>query len=285
MADVHFRQLSIIGVGLLGGSLGLAVRRARLAETVVGIGHRESTLRKAVDRGAIGRFTLSVAEGVRGADLVVLATPVGLFEQIMKQAAPALSPGCLVTDVGSTKVEVLAAVLPHVPAGCAFVGSHPLAGSEMRGIDAASETLYRNTLVLVTPTARSDEAAVQRVEQFWQALGSRTRRIEAALHDQALAQSSHLPHLVAAALVESLGPEAASLVARGFLDTTRIASGDPVLWRDIFMTNRAEVLKAVGEFEKHIIQLKEALLVGDAAQVEKILDQARRKRDELLKRD
>ena len=280
---MQFEQISIVGVGLLGGSLGLAVKRLGLARSVVGVGHRNSTLEAAVKRGAIDRWTLSMAEGVRGADLVVLCTPVGLFGPLMARAAGTLARGCLVTDVGSTKRAVLQACLPHLPRGCNFVGSHPLAGSEARGIDAASDHLYDGALVLVVPTDRSDEKSVETIESLWQALGSHTRRIDAESHDRFLAQASHLPHMVAVALVEALGSDAERLVATGFLDTTRIASGDPPMWRDIFMTNRDQLLKALERFENILSEMKEALDAGDAVAVEKLLREAKSRRDRLLK--
>jgi prephenate dehydrogenase len=281
---MQFRQVTIIGVGLLGGSLGMALRRRRVAETVVGVGHRDSSLRRAVEAGAIDRYTLSAAEGVVGADLVVMATPVGLFGRVMAEAGPSLKAGCVVTDVGSTKRAVLDAVVPHVPPGCRFVGSHPLAGSEARGIDAATEDLYSGALVLVTPTPRSDEEAVTAVEAFWGSVGSRTQRVDAATHDRLLASSSHLPHLVAAALVDALSAEAEPLVATGFLDTTRIAGGDAAMWRDIFMTNRDELLSSVEAFEASVGAMKRALAAGDAGSVERLLEEAARRRQKLLKR-
>ncbi|NLX57952.1 MAG: prephenate dehydrogenase/arogenate dehydrogenase family protein [Phycisphaerae bacterium] len=280
---MQFKQVTIIGVGLLGGSLGMALRRLGAADTVVGVGYRDSTLRRAVQAGAIDRYTLSAAEGVAGAELVVLATSVGLFGRLMAEAAPALEAGCLVTDVGSTKRSVLEAVLPHVPPGCRFVGSHPLAGSEARGIDAATDDLYDGALVLVTPTPCSDEAAVASVEAFWRSVGSRTQRMDAATHDRLLASSSHLPHLVAAALVEALSAEAEPLAATGFLDTTRIAGGDAAMWRDIFMANRDELLASIETFEASVAAIKRALAVGDAGAVERLLDQAARRRQKLLK--
>ena len=278
---MNFRQVSIIGVGLLGGSLGLALKRRRLAATVVGVGHRRSTLEMAAARGAIDRWTLDVAEGVSGSDLVVLATPVSRFGPLMAEAAPALSAGCLVTDVGSTKRAVLEAVLPYLPANCRFVGSHPLTGSEARGIEAARDDLYDGALVLVTPTTAGDEAAVARIEELWRALGGRTRRIDAATHDHLLAQTSHLPHLAASLLVEVLSEEATGLVSTGFLDTTRVASGDPAMWRDIFMTNRDEVLRAVERLEASLAAAKAALEAGDGAAMEALLQRAKRRRDEL----
>jgi prephenate dehydrogenase len=275
------RQISIIGVGLLGGSLGLAVKRRQLAGAVVGIGHRESTLRTASARGAIDRFTLDVAEGVRGADLVVLATPVGLFGPLLEQAAPALAEGCLVTDVGSTKRAVLEAVLPRIPKGCNFVGAHPLAGSEARGIDAARADLYDEALVFVVPTERSDEAAVKALERFWRDVGARVRRIDAETHDRLLAESSHLPHLVAAALMNALSVDAEQAIGRGFLDTTRVASGDPAMWRDILLTNRDQVLRALAQLEAGLGAAKSALEKAQAEAIGEFLEQAKSRRDRL----
>lgn len=279
-----FHQVSIIGVGLLGGSLGLALKGRHLAETVVGIGHRDTTLRVAQERGAVDRWTLDVAEGVAGSDLVVLATPVGLFGPLIEQAKAALADGCIVTDVGSTKRAVLEAVLPHIPEGCRFVGSHPLAGSEARSIDAATDDLYDGTMVLVCPTDRSDETAVGRIEQLWQAVGSRTRRIDPEVHDRLLAETSHLPHLVASALVETLGDASGDLVATGFLDTTRIASGDPAMWRDIFATNRDEVLRALDRLDAVLAEVRAALSADDAETIEALLRRAKDRRDDLADR-
>jgi prephenate dehydrogenase len=278
---MSFRQVTIFGVGLLGGSLGLALKQRRLADRIVGVGHRQSTLDAAVARGAIDRGTTRPAEGVAGSDLVVLATPVGRFGPLLTEAAPALAPGCLITDVGSTKRAVVEAVTPIIPPQCRFVASHPLAGSEARGIDAARADLYLGALVLVTPTPAGDEPSVQRIEQLWQALGCRTRRLDAAMHDRLLAQTSHLPHLAASLLVEALSVEAADLVSTGFLDTTRVASGDPAMWRDIFMTNRDEVLRAVERLEAALAEAKAALTSGDGAAMEALLQRAKIRRDQL----
>lgn len=280
-----FRQITIFGVGLLGGSLGLAARRRGIAETVVGVGHRESTLRTASQRGAIDRWTLDPAEGVRGSDLVVLATPVGLFAPLIEQAAAALEPGSIVTDVGSTKREVMRTVTPLMPKHCAFVGSHPMAGSEARGIDAAREDLYDGALVLVVPDDGSDtgtEEAAARVEALWQAVGAQTRRIGPEEHDRLLALSSHLPHLAASALAASITGEAAEVAATGFLDTTRVASGDPAMWRDIVMTNAGPILEALDAFEGVLDRLRQAIAAGDAEAVFGLLDEAKQQRDRIV---
>ena len=277
-----FSQITIVGVGLLGGSLGLAARDRGLARRVVGVGHRESSLRAAQARGAIDRFTLDVADAARNADLLVLATPVGLFADLVARAAPALAPDCLVTDVGSTKRAVLQAVLPRLSHPARFVGSHPIAGSEARGIDAARPDLYSNALTLVVPSDRSDPAAVLAVEQFWQALGARTRRLDAETHDRLLAAASHLPHVVAAALVQALAPDAESVIGKGFLDTTRIASGDPAMWRDILLTNADEILRALDPLEHTLADLRSALTRRDPDALRRFLDSAKTRRDKFL---
>jgi len=279
---MSFKQITIIGVGLLGGSLGLAARQRRLAGTIVGVGHRESTLRTAHKRGAVDRYTLDTAEGVRGADLVILATPVGLFGPTMRQAAPALAKGCVITDVGSTKRAVLEAVVPLVPRGCRFVGSHPIAGSEARSIDAARADLFEGALTVIVPTERSDPASMDAVEKLWHALGSHTRRLDAETHDRLLAESSHLPHAVAAALLHALSPEAETVTGKGFLDMTRIASGDPAMWRDILVTNADEVERSIDELEAALGELKKAMKRGDAEAVQRFLQEAKSRRDKLL---
>ncbi len=281
---MHFERMAIIGVGLLGGSLGLAARRQHLVGHVVGIGHRSSTLEQAKSCGAVDSFTTDAAEGVAGADLVVLCTPVGLFGPLMEKCGPRLKAGCIVTDVGSTKAEPMAAIARHLPGECHLVGGHPLAGSDARGIESANERLFSGATVFVVPSAETMAGPIERVERLWQAVGARTRRIDPQSHDQLLARTSHLPHMVAALLVASLEPGDEPAVGKGLLDTTRIASGDPPMWRDIFLTNRAGTLAALDSFERLARQFREALESGDAESIEAVLRLAKRRRDSLLNR-
>jgi prephenate dehydrogenase len=237
------RQLTILGVGLLGGSIGLALRSAAPTSRIIGFGHRRQTLDKALEIGAIDVAELDPAVAVAGSDLVILCTPVGIFESLLKQISPSLSAGALVTDVGSTKRSVVRLAESILPRGVDFVASHPIAGSEKRGVEFSRADLFSNQLCILTPTDRTKPPALEKIEKFWQSLGMRTARINAEDHDRLLADVSHLPHLLAAALVAMQEDAGLDLCGKGFLDTTRIAGGDGGLWRDILLDN-ADNLKA-----------------------------------------
>jgi prephenate dehydrogenase len=237
------RQLTILGVGLLGGSIGLALRSAAPNCRIIGYGHRRQTLDKALEIGAVDAVELDPAAAVGGSDLVILCTPVGTFESLLKQIGPSLSAGTLVTDVGSTKRSVVRLAESILPKGVDFVASHPIAGSEKRGVEFSRADLFSNQLCILTPTPRTKPQAIEKIEKFWQSLGMRTARINPEDHDRLLADVSHLPHLVAAALVAMQDDPGLDLCGKGFLDTTRIAGGDGGLWRDIFLDN-ADNLKA-----------------------------------------
>ena len=277
-----WNQVTIIGVGLIGGSLGLALKKAGLARRVVGVGRRQASLDAARSRGACDETTFDAAAGVRGSDLVVLATPVGTFAEKLKEAAPALEPGAVVIDVGSTKACVVANLEPLVPDGCAFVGCHPIAGSERRGVAHAREDLFRGATCVVTPTARTPPEAAERVMAMWRALGMEVRSLSPEAHDRLLAEVSHLPHVLASVIVQAMSAEAETLVGPGWADTTRVASGEPVLWRDILMSNASEVGAAVERTQGILAAFRAALRKGDAERVEALLAQAKQRRDRLL---
>lgn len=277
-----FGRMTIIGVGLLGGSLAMAAKRAHLVGEVVGVGHRTSTLEEARRIGAVDSFTTDPAEGVSGADIVVFCTPVGLFGPIMHKCAGNLKEGCIITDVGSTKTEPLAALASHLPPHCHLVGGHPLAGSELRGIGAASAELFEGATVFIVPADDTAAEPIEHLERLWQAVGARTRRISAEKHDLMLARTSHLPHLTAALLAASLEPGDEQAAGKGFLDTTRVASGDPALWRDIFLTNQSGIFAALDRLESLAAQFRQALQAGDGRAIESLLSLAKRRRDSLL---
>jgi len=276
---MRWNQVTIVGTGLIGGSLGLALKAGGLAGRVVGVGHRPATLDRARACGAADVTTLDLVEGVRGSDLVVLATAVGLFERLLAQAAEALAPGAVVIDVGSTKGEVVRRLEPLVPPGRAFLGCHPIAGSEKRGIDHARADLFRGAVCVLTPTPRTPPEALARVSATWKALGMRILVMDPEAHDRLLAEASHLPHVVAAALARTLRPEAAPLTGTGWADTTRVAGGDPGLWRDIVMTNREGLLRALGRLEGALAEFRRAVETGDEAAVERFLAEAKAARD------
>lgn len=273
-------QITIVGVGLLGGSVGLALRAHGFRGRRVGVGRRAEALKAAMDFGAVDEVTQDVAAGVAQAGLVVLCAPIGQFEALMRAMASGLRPGTLVTDVGSTKVEVLKMARRCLPRAARFVGSHPMAGSEKTGVEFARADLFERAVCLITPTPRSDRAGVEWLEQFWRALGGHTRLITPQRHDALLARVSHLPHAVATALVQlSLKEAAIDLAGPGFGDTTRIASGDPAMWTDIFRTNREAVSKAVDGLIEELSRFREKLNCDDADGICEWLEGSRRERD------
>ena len=272
------KRLSILGVGLLGGSIGLAVRERVKQCHIVGYGHRASTLEAAMASGAIQAASRSAAEAVGGADLVVLCTPVGIFESILEQIAPALSPGAIVTDVGSTKRSVVATAERVLPGHVSFVGSHPMAGSEQRGVEFATADLFRDAVCITTPTDRTNRQALNEVESFWRVLGMHLVRLSPAEHDRRLADVSHLPHALAAALMTMQEPQSLPLAGKGFRDSTRIAGGDGGLWRDIFIDNRDNLRDSIRRLRAQLEQLETHLQGADADAVKAWLDAAASRR-------
>jgi prephenate dehydrogenase len=275
------KRLSILGVGLLGGSIGLAIRSITSTCKIIGYGHRRESLEQARQFGAIDEIALTPAAAVDGADLVVLCTPVGIFARLMKEISPALATGAIVTDVGSTKRSIVQAA-EKLPPRVRFVASHPMAGSEKRSVEFARADLFRNACCITTPTNRTDPAALTAVEEFWKSLGMRIVRLSPEDHDRHLAAISHLPHAVAAALVAMQNPAALELAGKGFIDTTRIAGGDGALWRDIFLDNRDNLAASIQSLEQNLQQLKLWLAAGDGESIRAWLDDATRRRQRLL---
>ncbi|HEX4054354.1 MAG TPA: prephenate dehydrogenase/arogenate dehydrogenase family protein [Tepidisphaeraceae bacterium] len=278
------RQLTILGVGLLGGSIGLAVRSAAPQCRIVGFGQRRAGLDHAVEIGAIDRFELDAAASVAGSDLVILCTPVGLFESILAQIGPALAPGALVTDVGSTKRSIARLGESHLPKGVEFVASHPMAGSEKRGVEFSRADLFQNQLCIVTPTPAAHPDAVDRIEQFWRLLGMRTTRLSPDDHDRLLADVSHLPHLLAAALVAMQEDAGLDLSGKGFLDTTRIAGGDGALWRDIFLDNADNLKAGLRRLRDELATVEKMLDAKSADALRDWLNAAAARRQKLLEK-
>ncbi|MBX7075513.1 MAG: prephenate dehydrogenase/arogenate dehydrogenase family protein [Pirellulales bacterium] len=274
-------SVAIIGVGLIGGSVGLALRDRRLAERVVGIGRRAESLAAAQNIGAVTETTLDLAAGVADAQLIVVCSPVDRIVEHVRAAAAACPPGALITDAGSTKGTIVAALDGALAREVTFVGSHPLAGSEKQGPTEAQADLFEGRLVVVTPGAHTREADRQRVAEFWESLGARVMAMSPAAHDRAVAASSHLPHLVAAALADAVPLAAHPVTAGGFRDTTRVAAGDAELWTQILLDNREAVLAALTPFEETLTALRAALAAGDRQQLKTILNRAKTKRDAL----
>ena len=228
--------------------------------------------------GAIDRGTTSVQDAVREADVVVLCTPVGLFDALLAQIAHALSPGTIVTDVGSTKRNVVASAERLLPAGVHFVGSHPMAGSEKRGVQFATADLFEGAVCITTATARTNPTALEQVESLWRRLGMDIRRLSPDEHDRRLADISHLPHALAAALVRIQDEATLELAGNGFRDMTRIAAGDAGLWRDILVDNRDNVRRSIERLRKQLDELLTRLDTSDADAVKAWLDAAASRR-------
>jgi prephenate dehydrogenase len=283
---VQFQKISIIGVGLLGGSIGLAARQRRLAGEVAGFVRRAASLKECERAGAVDYATTDLFAAVSNADLVILCTPLAQMRALAQQILPALKRGAIVTDVGSVKADVVRELESLVnKVGAHFVGSHPMAGGEKMGVLAAKSDLYANAVCVVTPTKKSNSAAVRKVEQFWKSLGARTLRLDAAQHDLLVSRTSHLPHVVATALaglvLNPANPKVQSqLCATGFRDTTRIASGSPEMWRDIALANRKNLSRSVDALVAELKRFQVALQRGDAAAVEKIFATAKQRRDD-----
>lgn len=275
------RRLSILGVGLLGGSIGLALKSKANHYQITGYGHRTESLEQARKLGAIDDYTSDPTQAVRESDCVILCTPVGTFQPILQSIAGSLRAGVLVTDVGSTKRSVVRLAESLLPAGVHFVGSHPMAGSENRGIETARADLYRGALCITTPTAKTDPAALRQVESLWQELGMRITRLSPDDHDRLLADVSHLPHALAAALVAMQSDAALPLAGKGFLDTTRIAAGDGGLWRDIFLDNADSLRQALRRLRGQLDRLETMLDPSHAAELRAWLDRAAQSRRSL----
>jgi prephenate dehydrogenase len=283
---VHFRKITIIGVGLLGGSIGLAVRRRKLARQTAGFVRRTASLKDCERAGAVDFATTDLLAAIWGADLVVLCTPLAQMRSRVQEMLPALKRGAIVTDVGSVKASVVRELESLVAkSGAHFVGSHPMAGSEKTGVNAACADLFADAVCVVTPTKKSNAAAVRKVEQFWKALGSRVLRLTPELHDALVGRSSHLPHLVAAELASHVLNPAhpkpqALLCASGFRDATRVASGSPEMWRDIALANRKNIGKSLDAFIADLKKFQRVVKKGDAKAIATFFETAKQRRDD-----
>lgn len=279
--------MAVVGVGLIGGSLARVLREQGEVGEIVGIGRTEPNLVRAVELGVIDRYSQDPCEGVRGADLVFLATPVRSIATVLARIAPFLSPGCIVTDGGSVKEPVVAACEPLMPPGTHFVGGHPIAGTERSGVDASFSTLFKGKRCIVTPTARTDGRALETVARMWQSAGSEVIRMDADKHDRIVAAISHLPHMVAYSLVNAvdgydrLDENILSYSAGGFRDFTRIASSDPAMWRDIALMNRPALLEMMDFFTGYFGRLRSLVESGDEEGLAKFFAESKRSRDSL----
>lgn len=277
--------LTVIGVGLIGGSFSLALKAAGAVGRVIGVDQDADNLALALQLGVIDEIAPSLAAGVAEANVVFVAVPVGSVAAVVAQAAPFLPQGCVVTDGGSVKGELVQACEPLMPAGARFVGGHPIAGTEHSGAAAAFATLYQGRRCILTPSAATDAAALELIRSLWQAAGSRVECMDAATHDRVFAAVSHLPHMVAYALVHAVAGSAEeeenilAFSAGGFRDFTRIASSDPAMWRDIALMNRGALLEMLDRYQAEFNALRQRVASGDGPWLEEFFKTSKRLRD------
>jgi cyclohexadieny/prephenate dehydrogenase len=277
-----FKRLSLIGVGLIGSSISHAVRRAGLAAEIVGCSSTAESREKAETLGLVTKAYADPVDAVRGADLVLLCTPVGAYEKIAATIGPHLQQGAIVSDVGSVKAAAVRDIAPHIPAGVHFIAGHPVAGTEQSGPEAGFAELFDGRWCILTPSDDANPEALAKLEAFWQRLGSNVEIMSPEHHDLVLAITSHIPHLIAYNIVNTaahLGrvtdSEVIKFSAGGFRDFTRIAASDPVMWRDVFLNNKEAVLEMLGRFTEDLVTLQHAIRFADGATLEKRFAEAR----------
>ncbi len=286
---MQFQKITIIGVGLLGGSIGLAAKRRRIAGEIAGFVRSKKNISDCEKSGATDFATTDLLAAVSNSDLIILCTPLAQMRPLTEQFLPALKRGAIVTDVGSVKAGVVRELESLVQkSGAHFVGGHPMAGGEKAGVGAARENLFQNAVCVLTPTNKTNPDALKKLERFWKSLGARVLKMAAARHDLIVSRTSHLPHVVAATLANLVlnpaSPKAqVALCATGFRDTTRIASGSPEMWRDIALANRKNLLRSVDAFVTELKKFQAALKRGDARAVEKFYTTAKQRRDHWVK--
>jgi cyclohexadieny/prephenate dehydrogenase len=277
-----FNKVALIGLGLIGSSLSHAIRRGKLAKSISGHARSAETRARAMELGLADEMHDTAADAVKGADLVILCTPVGTYAALAGEIGPHLEAGTILTDVGSVKKCVIKDVGPHVPAGVHFIPGHPIAGTEHSGPESGFASLFDNRWSILTPVEGTDPAAVERLRAFWEACGSNVDIMDADHHDLVLAIVSHLPHLIAynivgtaADLEEVTKSEVIKYSAGGFRDFTRIAASDPVMWRDVFLTNKDAVLEMLGRFSEDLSALQRAIRWGDGEMLQEFFTRTR----------
>ncbi len=286
---MHFPKVTLVGVGLLGGSLGLALKARQLVGHVEGYVRRAASVTECEQLGVVDHATTDLLAAVRDADLVVFCTPLAQMRPLAEQCATTLKPGALVTDVGSVKGPVVRELEPlFAKAGAQFIGSHPMAGGEKTGPAAARADLFERAVCIVTPGTKTPAKLAKQMEDFWAALGGRPLRLTPDQHDSLVARSSHLPHIVAAELANYvLSPahpkEQSALCAAGFRDTTRIAAGSPEMWRDIALANRKHLARALGVFIEDLQEFQRALEAGEVKAMDEFFETAKHRRDEWVR--
>ncbi len=282
MTKILFNRVAFIGMGLIGSSIARVMRRDKLANSIIACARTDETLEAVVRLNIADETTKDVATAVLDADLVMICTPLSSYSSIARAMSPALKAGAIISDVGSVKVSAIKAITPHLPEGVHFVPGHPIAGTENSGPDAGFESLFEGRWLLLTPPEGTDQKAIDLICQLWEAAGSKIDCIDPEHHDQVLAITSHLPHLIAFTIVgtatdleDDIKSEVIKYSASGFRDFTRIAASDPVMWRDIFISNRGAVLEMLGRLSEDLSSLQRAIRIGDGDKLESLFRRTR----------
>ncbi|MDD5634680.1 MAG: prephenate dehydrogenase [Candidatus Omnitrophica bacterium] len=280
---MKLKKIVIIGTGLIGGSIGKAVLSKKMADEVIGISRRRSSLRRALREKCItSGYINNYAKACRGADVIFIATPVNTIKDVIVKLSKTLKDkNVIVTDAGSTKKEIVDRADKYKNR-FSFVGAHPLAGLEKTGVEYSRPDLFKNSVCVLTRSVTTDRKKLQEVKKLWEAFGATTRVVTPDIHDKILSLTSHLPHVVAFALAGVLEKKYCDYVAGGFKDTTRIAASDPILWSDIFISNRKNLKTALGKFRKNIADIERSLASKQAARLIKKLKECKRKRDNVV---
>ncbi len=280
---MKYGKVAIIGTGLIGGSIGKALLKKRMCEKIVGVCRRESSRERAIRENAVTEcFINDYEQALKDAEVIIIATPVETEKEVLKKISLIdIRPGAIITDVGSTKKDIV----DFASGFCdryTFVGSHPLAGSEKTGVEYASADLFMDSVCVITPGEKNSEGQVKDLTRFWKGLGANVKVLAPAEHDLILAYTSHLPHIAAYALAGSTDENYAPFISTGFKDTTRIASSDPQLWADIFLTNSDNVLKSIEKYKKKIASIQETINKGDRGNLVKLLKEFKRIKDGII---
>lgn len=276
-----FRKVVIVGVGLIGGSLGLAMKKRKLAREIIGLSQRPESLTAAVQAGAIDQGYQDIKKAVVNADLVVLATPVSMISGMLSQLEGSVRRNCIITDVGSTKQSIVDAAQSDLTNAGMFVGGHPLAGSERRGVQNAREDLFDNSICILTPTVKTHRAALERMRKLWTKVGAKVQTMSPEEHDEVLGFVSHAPHLVSYALMDAIPEKHLKFASTGLKDTTRIAGSSPEVWADICQENPKHIIKGLDETVKNLATLRKAIVAEDSKTLLNFFRRAKGKRDKL----
>ncbi|MBI5887113.1 MAG: prephenate dehydrogenase/arogenate dehydrogenase family protein [Deltaproteobacteria bacterium] len=283
----HFKKVAIIGVGLIGGSLAMAMKHKRMADTIVGIGRGTANLELAMRLGVVDSIALDIESGVAGADLVVVAVPVLKIGETIKKAASGLTSPCIITDVGSVKKAIIDECEAALPEGITYVPGHPIAGTESSGVEAAMANLYNERVCILTPTSNTPQSDIGKIREMWQEAGSKVVIMDAAAHDRLLSAISHLPHIIAYTLVNTVAAAGEKNIdflkysAGGFRDFTRIASSSPEMWADVCAMNKDNIIGMIENFQRQLEALKRLMAHDDFKGVKANFEGAKKIRDSI----